>query len=199
MKKQLLLFIIATVIVTCLGSISSAHSGRTDASGGHYDRSTGLYHYHHGYPAHRHINGICPYENNYNSSYDFGYNMQVVTFKPERPVATIKPERPVTTITPERPVTTITPERPVTTITPERPVTTITPYSSGIYEDSGKTENKSTEDYDSLVLDQLSVPIGTACFSLCFLLCLSIHLYYYFKENKTRRKNKNSHKQEDEL
>ena len=172
MKKQLLLFIIATVIVTCLGSISSAHSGRTDASGGHYDRSTGLYHYHHGYPAHRHINGICPYENNYNSSYDFGYNMQVVTFKPERPV---------------------------TTITPERPVTTITPYSSGIYEDSGKTENKSTEDYDSLVLDQLSVPIGTACFSLCFLLCLSIHLYYYFKENKTRRKNKNSHKQEDEL
>lgn len=39
-----------------------AHPGRTDSSGGHYDRSTGEYHYHHGYPAHQHPNGICPYE-----------------------------------------------------------------------------------------------------------------------------------------
>lgn len=39
----------------------SAHSGRTDAAGGHVDSSTGLYHYHHGYPAHQHTNGVCPY------------------------------------------------------------------------------------------------------------------------------------------
>lgn len=39
-----------------------AHSGRTDGSGGHYDRSTGEYHYHHGYPAHDHIGGVCPYD-----------------------------------------------------------------------------------------------------------------------------------------
>lgn len=38
-----------------------AHSGRTDASGGHTDRSTGEYHYHHGYPAHSHVGGVCPY------------------------------------------------------------------------------------------------------------------------------------------
>lgn len=38
-----------------------AHSGRTDASGGHYDHQTGEYHYHHGYPAHQHLSGICPY------------------------------------------------------------------------------------------------------------------------------------------
>lgn len=40
---------------------ASAHAGRTDANGGHWDRSTGEYHYHHGYPAHQHTNGICPY------------------------------------------------------------------------------------------------------------------------------------------
>lgn len=38
-----------------------AHSGRTDSSGGHYDTSTGEYHYHHGYPEHQHPGGICPY------------------------------------------------------------------------------------------------------------------------------------------
>lgn len=45
---------------------ASAHSGRTDSSGGHHDykNASGLgpYHYHHGYPAHLHENGICPYE-----------------------------------------------------------------------------------------------------------------------------------------
>lgn len=44
-----------------LSLISYAHSGRTDANGGHYDRTTGEYHYHHGFPAHQHPNGICPY------------------------------------------------------------------------------------------------------------------------------------------
>lgn len=45
-----------------------AHSGRTDSSGGHYNHSTGEYHYHHGYSAHDHYDmngdGIidCPYD-----------------------------------------------------------------------------------------------------------------------------------------
>ena len=39
-----------------------AHSGRTDANGGHNDNINGGYHYHHGYSAHQHTNGICPYE-----------------------------------------------------------------------------------------------------------------------------------------
>ena len=45
-----------------------AHSGGTDSNGGHYDRSTGEYHYHHGYPAHQHINGVCPYEDDVSDS-----------------------------------------------------------------------------------------------------------------------------------
>ena len=40
--------------ITCF-----AHSGRTDAYGGHY--GDGGYHYHHGYTAHQHPNGTCPY------------------------------------------------------------------------------------------------------------------------------------------
>lgn len=39
-----------------------AHSGNTDSNGGHYNQSTGEYHYHHGYPAHQHPNGVCPYD-----------------------------------------------------------------------------------------------------------------------------------------
>ena len=38
------------------------HPGRTDEDGGHTDSSTGEYHYHHGYPAHQHPDGKCPYE-----------------------------------------------------------------------------------------------------------------------------------------
>ena len=45
-----------------LTSVASAHPGRTDANGGHWDQETGEYHYHHGYPAHQHNNGVCPYE-----------------------------------------------------------------------------------------------------------------------------------------
>ena len=45
-----------------------AHPGRTDGAGGHTNHSTGDYHYHHGYEAHRHYDidgdGIvdCPYD-----------------------------------------------------------------------------------------------------------------------------------------
>lgn len=48
--------------------IMTLHSGKTDSNGGHWDYSTGTYHYHHGYPAHQHENGICPYNPNYKAS-----------------------------------------------------------------------------------------------------------------------------------
>lgn len=52
---------IACVLSIFLVPCSSAHSGRTDSNGGHTDHSTGEYHYHHGFPAHQHTNGVCPY------------------------------------------------------------------------------------------------------------------------------------------
>ena len=59
MKKRVTILLILFVGIT---TISLSHSGRTDSSGGHYNRSTGEYHYHHGYSAHQHPNGVCPYE-----------------------------------------------------------------------------------------------------------------------------------------
>ena len=46
---------------------AEAHSGRTDANGGHKDNKNksglGSYHYHcGGHPAHLHPNGVCPYQ-----------------------------------------------------------------------------------------------------------------------------------------
>ena len=65
MKK---LFISIIAIILFLTTVSFAHKGRTDSEGGHYDSSTGLYHYHHGYPAHQHTDGMCPYDYNSTSS-----------------------------------------------------------------------------------------------------------------------------------
>ena len=64
-----------TGLVAVLASIAVLHSGRTDGNGGHYNRSTGEYHYHHGYSAHSHYDmngdGIvdCPYSYKDNTSY----------------------------------------------------------------------------------------------------------------------------------
>lgn len=58
--RKIILF--SLLMILCFPAASFAHSGGTDANGGHYDRSTGEYHFHHGYPAHQHTNGICPYD-----------------------------------------------------------------------------------------------------------------------------------------
>lgn len=56
--KRILPAFLCVVMCTVL---AFAHSGRTDGDGGHYDHSSGEYHYHHGYPAHQHEDGVCPY------------------------------------------------------------------------------------------------------------------------------------------
>ncbi len=68
MKKKLVLLVIA---FSCIFSMSYAHSGRTDSSGGHKDNKNksglGYYNYHHGYKAHLHKNGVCPYDSKLSS------------------------------------------------------------------------------------------------------------------------------------
>lgn len=54
------------VALLCMPIVNMAHSGRTDANGGHKDNKNksglGSYHYHcGGYPAHLHDGGVCPY------------------------------------------------------------------------------------------------------------------------------------------
>jgi hypothetical protein len=59
--------LIAIATCLCLSVIVSAHPGRTDSNGGHFDHGSGGYHYHHGYSAHQHSdmdgdgNLDCPY------------------------------------------------------------------------------------------------------------------------------------------
>ena len=60
MKNRRIAFLLCAVLSVLFLIHSSAHSGGTDANGGHY--KNGEYHYHHGYPAHQHVNGKCPYD-----------------------------------------------------------------------------------------------------------------------------------------
>ena len=65
MRNKKILIVSILVIILCILYIFNAfaHSGRTDSSGGHWNRSNGTYHYHcGGYPAHSHSGGVCPYK-----------------------------------------------------------------------------------------------------------------------------------------
>ena len=61
------IFIVVIFFIFLLSLTTYAHGGKTDSAGGHYNRSTGEYHYHHGYPAHDHYDmdgdgdNDCPY------------------------------------------------------------------------------------------------------------------------------------------
>lgn len=65
MLKKIISLVLCSCLVTTMSLTIFAHSGRTDANGGHRDNKNvsglGYYHYHHGYPAHLHPNGVCPY------------------------------------------------------------------------------------------------------------------------------------------
>ena len=87
----------------CLPMYSFAHPGRTDSNGGHTDKSTGEYHYHHGYPAHDHwdIDGDgtidCPYnfddQTNHNSGNNNGIGSETNTQKKPHDDATQQNKR----------------------------------------------------------------------------------------------------------
>lgn len=70
-QKRICFITVCLILALCLqllAIVTTAHPGRTDANGGHYNHSTGGYHYHHGYSAHQHYDmngdGIkdCPFE-----------------------------------------------------------------------------------------------------------------------------------------
>lgn len=70
-------FISAVGCLLMLTPVALAHPGKTDANGGHWNTETGEYHYHHGYPAHLHNNGVCPY------GFDVKYDPQYAEEEPE--------------------------------------------------------------------------------------------------------------------
>lgn len=90
LKRFLLtLLSLATVFVF---SISFAHSGGTDSQGGHYNHSTGEYHFHHGYHAHQHPNGVCPYDDDASSRSAPRKSYSTATYAPmPTPKPTVRP------------------------------------------------------------------------------------------------------------
>lgn len=72
--RRFIAFICALLLSCALPA--RATPGGTDGNGGHADRLTGEYHFHHGFPAHQHINGVCPLDPNFTSS--------VIAGKPEK-------------------------------------------------------------------------------------------------------------------
>ena len=79
MKRKCLFPLLALILLFILPVSALAHPGGTDANGGHYE--DGEYHYHHGYPAHQHTNGICPYD----SSASSGSSSGAISTKLNRP------------------------------------------------------------------------------------------------------------------
>ena len=73
MKKSFTIITLILVLILLASSFcfTLAHSGGTDSAGGHRDSSTGEYHYHHGYPAHSHSNGKCPYDYDDNTKHSY--------------------------------------------------------------------------------------------------------------------------------
>lgn len=69
MKRVIALLLSAALLLLFPASVF-AHAGKTDANGGHFDLSTGEYHYHHGFPAHQHTDGYCPY--NFEDETEYG-------------------------------------------------------------------------------------------------------------------------------
>lgn len=81
MKKKISYLLIFFILIFTFPLSTFAHSGGTDANGGHHDYKNksglGSYHYHHGMSAHLHPNGVCPY-----SSSQYQYTESTPTPKP---------------------------------------------------------------------------------------------------------------------
>lgn len=100
MKRWLIAALVCLCVALFFPITASAHPGRTDSNGGHYNHSTGDYHYHHGYPAHDHYdidgNGTedCPYNFMDNTKHDTDNTRKDARSEPEADIwnASDKPE-----------------------------------------------------------------------------------------------------------
>ena len=94
--KRKLFCILCCILLFTFPLASFAHSGRTDANGGHHDykNKSGLgdYHYHHGMGPHLHPNGVCPYSGGStdNSGSSSSSASQASTYTPPAPSISIE-------------------------------------------------------------------------------------------------------------
>lgn len=76
MRNKKVLLTSTLLLIVCLVCIFNvfAHSGRTDSNGGHWDRSTGTYHYHSGENAGKSTSTSSDKKDRYTLGYTLGYN-----------------------------------------------------------------------------------------------------------------------------
>lgn len=146
MKRILLLIISASIAIAATG-YAYAHPGRTDSQGGHTDRTTGEYHFHHGYPAHQHedrdgdgVKEYCPYE----FSDDTGSSSGASSSRAKTQAVTPAPEQKITI-------------RATTATTETTPPTTAAVYSLG----SAESNNSDGEE-----------PIVIGLAAVCLIICI---------------------------
>ena len=81
--------------LTLMLNFTSAHPWKTDSNGGHAGSLP--YHYHHGYPAHDHDSGVCPYDfddkTGWNSGTGSSNTTKRTTKKSETTITPNKPEK----------------------------------------------------------------------------------------------------------
>ena len=103
--KQVIRWLLMIVLLIAVTLPANAHPGGTDSAGGHTDRSTGEYHYHHGYSAHQHydIDGDgkvdCPYDFKDNTDHKSGSNKSGnsnTTYSTSPTTSATEPPRPST-------------------------------------------------------------------------------------------------------
>lgn len=84
-KLKIISYVVLCAAMCLFIIVASAHSGKTDSYGGHYDNSSGEYHYHHGYSAHQHEDidgdGIvdCPFDFDDKTNHNDSYNNDTVS------------------------------------------------------------------------------------------------------------------------
>lgn len=93
--KKNFIIILTLFFLALLSLYGMAHGGGTDEDGGHVDKSTGEYHYHHGYPAHQHPDGECPYDEEHTAERDCG--LEGCTEERPHDGHVLKPDSPETT------------------------------------------------------------------------------------------------------
>ena len=87
MLKKLIPLLNIFLILASITVTAFAHGGNTDGNGGHYNHSTGEYHYHHGYSAHQHPGGVCPYDYDDQTNHSSGSSSSSSEFENLRKLA----------------------------------------------------------------------------------------------------------------
>lgn len=181
-KKIIFICVILLTVFIVFAIQATAHPGGTDENGGHYDHSTGDYHYHHGYPAHYHTNGTCPYDFDDRTGWNSGSSSgsSVATTVPSTSFFFFQEE--TTHTQPTMPSVTVWPEES-TVAQPDKIPTNR--WTKDSYDDYIKSLNKATAAIKNgentvAVKNMVIAPISKLSMAIIALCAIFMLLFFYF-------------------